>query len=81
MLCPDPDAPDRICTTEGDGVLALTQTQVEFTVNEPMIQMVLCPRILDAAQFRPSITTGATRKTTDSVTSFKYHASVFVHMP
>jgi hypothetical protein len=69
------DAQDRICS--GD-IAALTQTQTDFTSNEPMLQMILCPVIFDTSLFLESIS-DLPAKSTDYISKFRSRGSAFLH--
>ena len=63
----------KIC---GPGVAALTQTQTDFTVDEPLIQIVLCPYFFQT--YRPALS-GVTPQAQDFLDSYRFQASAFIH--
>lgn len=65
----------KICS--GD-VAAVTQMQTDFTVEAPMLQMILCPVVFDTKRFLGSIS-DLPAKSTDSISKFRSRSSTFLH--
>ena len=69
-----PTKPDPICSP---GVVALTEPQTDFTPNEPVIQIILCPLFFDSNNWRQTI--AANPAPTDVVANYRFAASAFIH--